>query len=446
MKIGVLGLGRLGSVAAAGFAFGGHDVVGVDIDAERVDSYRQGSVPIYEPGLPELINQGMANGKLSFINTSEVSAPIGDIIVITTGTPAAANGSTDLSQVHSAIAWAKKHQPNGGVVVMKSTVPPGTGGRLADTVLKHSGFEYISNPEFLGEGQAVHDWFHPDRIVIGQDHDGLKNFVEDLYQGIEAPVVVTDVTSAEMIKYAANAFLATKISFVNEIAVLCDLVGASIDDVTQGISLDPRVGSSFLRAGVGYGGSCFPKDVRSLDYLALTNGQNFELLRSVIAVNNRQRLLPFHALNEQFTNLSGVKVGILGLAFKPNTDDLREAPSVDLIKLLVEAEAAITAYDPEAVPAAKAVLPDAVNLTEDMMTCVQGAEALVLITEWPEIVDADWAKVAERMSEPRFIFDGRNALDPARMKDLGFQYLAVGRGTNYSNPTSAQHITGDGES
>ena len=436
MKIGVLGLGRLGSVAAAGFAVGGHDVVGVDIDADRVDSYRQGSIPIYEPGLPELINQAIQNRKLSFINTSEASAPIGDVIVITTGTPATANGSTDLSQVHSAINWAKKNQPNGGVVVMKSTVPPGTGVRLADTALKNSGFEYISNPEFLGEGQAVHDWFHPDRIVIGQDRGKPAISAEELYQGIKAPIVVTDVTSAEMIKYAANAFLATKISFVNEIAVLCDLVDASIDDVTEGISLDPRVGPSFLRAGVGYGGSCFPKDVRSLDYLARTNGQNFELLRSVIAVNNRQRLLPFHALNQRFTDLSGVKVSILGLAFKPNTDDLREAPSVDLINLLVEAGAMITAYDPQAIPAAKAVLPNVVKLTEDIMTSVRGAQAIVLMTEWAEIVGADWAKVAECMVEPRFIFDGRNALDADRMKDLGFQYFAVGRGTNYSQRIS----------
>ena len=260
-----------------------------------------------------------------------MSEPYWDVVVITTGTPTIETGAADIRQVHSALNWIKEKQPTGGVVVMKSTVPPGTGVRLAETLLGDTAFDYVSNPEFLGAGQAVHDWFHPDRIVIGGSHDRAIQVVKDLYNGIDAPFVVTDITSAEMIKYAANAFLATKISFINEIALLCERVDASIDEVTKGISLDPRVGPSFLRAGVGYGGSCFPKDVRALDHLALTNGQNFELLRSVITVNNRQRLLPFYALSERFGRLRGVEVSILGLAFKPHTDDIREAPAIDLI-------------------------------------------------------------------------------------------------------------------
>ena len=231
-----------------------------------------------------------------------------------------------------------------------------------------------------------------------------------------------------MIKYASNAFLATKISFINEIAQLCDRLGATIDDVTRGVALDPRIGPSFLRAGVGYGGSCFPKDVRALDQLALSNDHNFELLRSVITVNSRQRLLPLHALRERMGRLVGVTVGILGLAFKPNTDDIREAPALDLIRSLVEEGAVVRAYDPEAMASAREVLPSGVTLTGNPFECAEGTQALVLMTEWDEIVDADWEELAVRAKPPRFLFDGRNALDPARMESHGFEYRGVGRG------------------
>ena len=255
---------------------------------------------------------------------------------------------------------------------------------------------------------------------------------QDLYRGIDAPYVVTDITSAEMIKYAANAFLATKVSFINETAALCDVLGATIDDVTKGISLDPRIGPSFLRAGVGYGGSCFPKDVRALDYLALSNGHNFELLRSVITVNNRQRLLPIYALRERFGALAGVKVGVLGLAFKPNTDDVREAPSVDLIRLMVQEGVVVRAYDPRANSAAGTVLPNEVYLADDLLTCADGVKALVLMIEWPEIVAANRGRIAKHMDPPRLLFDGRNALDPAQMQALGFEYRGVGRTIGHS--------------
>jgi UDPglucose 6-dehydrogenase len=248
-----------------------------------------------------------------------------------------------------------------------------------------------------------------------------------MYAGIEAPYVITDITSAEMIKYASNAYLATRISFINEIAALCDRMGAVIDDVSEGISLDPRIGRSFLRAGVGYGGSCFPKDVRALDQLALTNDHSSELLRAVITVNNRQRLLPLYALRHRFGRLGGLRVGVLGLAFKPNTDDVREAPAIDLIRLLVEEGARVAAYDPKATPSASKVVPEIVELVDSPYACAKDSQALVLMTEWPEIVSADWPQLARLMRPPRFLFDGRNALQPSAMQRYGFEYTGVGR-------------------
>lgn len=428
MKVSIIGLGYVGSVAAAGLASDGHDVLGIDVSAERIDCYRKGDIPIYEAGLSELVNEAVSRGNLRFLHPSEVSEPLGDAIIIAVGTPTTSTGAADLSQVRSAIAWAKENQPDDGVIVVKSTVPPGTGERLHASILKDSPLKYISNPEFLREGQALWDWSHPDRVVIGGDDAEAISLVKSLYKSVDAPYVVTDVTSAEMIKYAANAFLATKISFVNEIAALCDRLGATYDDVSGGIALDPRIGPSFLRAGVGYGGSCFPKDVRALDQLALTNGHNFELLRSVITVNNRQRLLPFYALRERFGQLSELTVGILGLAFKPNTDDVREAPSLDLIQVLVEDGVLVNAYDPEAMKAAAKVLPSGVGLKESPVDCAYGAEALVLMTEWPQIVDTNWQEISTIMKPPRFLFDGRNALDPVLMRRLGFEYRGVGRG------------------
>ncbi len=432
MKVTVIGLGYVGSVAAAGLASDGHDVLGIDVSAERIDSYRKGDVPIYEAGLAELVSEAVSRGNLRFLHPSEVSEPLGDAILVAVGTPTSSTGAADLSQVRSAITWVKENQPDGGVIVVKSTVPPGTGERLRASMLKDSPLKYISNPEFLREGQALWDWSHPDRVVIGGDDAEAIAIVKALYKSVDAPFIVTDVTSAEMIKYAANAFLATKISFVNEIAALCDRLGATYDDVSGGIALDPRIGPSFLRAGVGYGGSCFPKDVRALDQLALTNGHNFELLRSVITVNNRQRLLPFHALRERFGQLSELTVGILGLSFKPNTDDVREAPSLDLIRVLVEDGALVKAYDPEAMNAAAKVLPSGVGLKESLADCAYEAEALVLMTEWPQIVDTDWQEVSTIMKPPRFLFDGRNALDSSRMRGLGFEYRGVGRGGLHS--------------
>lgn len=430
MKISVIGMGYVGSVVAAGLASVGHHVLGIDIDQRKIDSYRKGVVPFYEPGLLELIKAATDHGNLRFLLPNEVHEPLGDAVFIATGTPTGESGGVELGYVRKALSWVKEKQPEGAVVIMKSTVPPGTGLRLCETILRDSPIQYISNPEFLREGQAVNDWFYPDRIVVGANSEAALEIVKELYTGIGAPYVNTDITSAEMIKYAANAFLATKISFVNEIAMLCDRLGATIDDVVDGISRDPRIGPSFLKAGVGYGGSCFPKDARALDDVALHNGHNFELLRSVITVNNRQRLLPLYALREQFGKLSGVSIGILGLAFKPRTDDVRDAPSIDLIRALVDEGAIIKAYDPK-VSLDCGLLPESVDIVRDPLTCGEGAQALVLMTEWDEIVSADWEEMAALTKLPRFLFDGRNALNPLSMQNLGFRYCGVGRGKSH---------------
>jgi UDPglucose 6-dehydrogenase len=428
MKVSVIGLGYVGSVAAAGLAAGGHQVLGIDVNRSRINAYREGKVPIYEPELADIITNMTADGdRLRFMHSDDVDEDLGDVVIIATGTPPSGKGAADLSQVISAVAWVVAKQKSRSVIVMKSTVPSGTGLRLIQTMLKGTPLQYVSNPEFLREGQAVWDWFHPDRIVIGGMEEEAVQTVRGLYHGFDSPFVITDVTSAETIKYAANAFLATKISFINEIALLCDRMGATIDDVALGISLDPRIGSSFLKAGVGYGGSCFPKDIDSLDHTALRNGHSCELLRSVIAINNRQRLLPLQAMRECFGSLFGVRVGVLGLAFKPNTDDVRDAPAIDLVRHLSEEGALVRAYDPVSRDNARPIVPDSVDLVAAFVDCVEGAQALVLMTEWPEFINADWEDAARRMVHPLFLFDGRNVLDPARIQGYGFLYRAVGR-------------------
>ena len=440
MKVSVIGLGYVGSVTAAGLAAMGHDVLGIDVDEEKVAAYTKGRVAIYEPGLTNLVKDALKQQKLRFLHTTSVDEPLGGVIVIATGTPTSETGAADLNQVRSALQWVKEKQ-SAGVIVMKSTVPPGTGVRLSEGLLRDTGYQYVANPEFLREGQALSDWFNPDRIVVGAAQDSTMSVIKELYPGIDAPYVLTDVTSAEMIKYASNAFLATKISFINEIAALCDKLGATIDDVSHGIALDPRIGPSFLRPGVGYGGSCFPKDVRALDFLALANDHNFEVLRSVITVNNRQRLLPLYTLREHFGTLSQVKVAVLGLSFKPHTDDVREAPAIDLIRYLVEEGAQVTTHDPQGLDNAQRVLPSQVSLMENLMDCVAGAQALVLMTEWPEIIDADWAEIARVTRSPRFLFDGRNALNAGQMLDLGFLYSGVGRGAIPAASKNRSEIT-----
>lgn len=430
LTITVVGLGRLGVVASAGLAVSGHSVLGVDLDHERIGLLSDGRLPVYEPGLEEWLYRGLDNGNLRFQHWDDVDGPLGDVAMITTGTPPTDGGAADLRQVWSALDRLKPHVDSNTTIVMKSTVPPGAGRAFMQGELGRTGVAYASNPEFLREGRALEDWASPDRIVVGTE-PGDRRAIETLrrmYSDVDAPFLFTDVDSAEMIKYASNAFLATRISFINEIAQLCDSVGASIDAVSTGLAMDARTGDR-MRAGVGFGGSCLPKDVRVLEYLGLTSGLDLGLLRSVTTTNNRQRLMPLRALRRRFgDSLAGLKVGVLGLAFKPHTDDVRDSPSLDLIRAMVSEGVAVRAYDPRANKPASAQLPSEVLFVDDPAEAARGAQSLILLTEWPEIVSEDWGSIAARMHSPRFLYDGRNALEPGAMLKLGFDYVGVGRG------------------
>ena len=433
MKLTVIGLGYVGTVAAAGLAAAGHYVLGVDLDRQRIARLSSGEAPFYEPGLEGLIRTGLQEGRLRFLHRDEVSEPLGEAALIATGTPPADGGGADLSQVWSALEWVRVHGAHCLVVIMKSTVPPGLGLQIQRELLGGLGMRYVSNPEFLREGCAVADWDSPGRIVVGVEEGDPQSIelVRRLYAGIGAPWLVTDINSAEMLKYANNAFLATRISFINEMASLCERVGASIDAVSEGLALDERTGDR-IRAGIGYGGSCFPKDVRTLDHLAMTSGVRADLLRAVINVNDRQRLLPLYALLERFSGaLAGRRVGVLGLSFKPGTDDLRDAPSLDLVRALVDEGAEVQAFDPRAMEAARLALPETVRLVSSAKEAADQAQALVLLTEWGEFVTADWSALAGRMLPPRFLYDGRNALDPVKLRNLGFEYVGVGRNSGH---------------
>ena len=427
MDITVVGMGYVGIVAAGCLAAAGHRVQGVDIDERRIAALRAGEAPIREPGVVELLRAHQGN--LRFTAVGDGDDDLGDAVMVTVGTPQGPSGSVDLSQVQSAMEWTRGRARPGAVVVMKSTVPPGTGEKLIDRHLRDSGLHYASNPEFLREGQAVHDWQHPTRIVIGArggDHAAVSA-VRAMHNGIDCPRFITDINSAEMVKYASNAFLSTRISFINEIAGLCERVGASVDAVSEGMALDPRLGT-VIRAGVGYGGSCFPKDVRALDQLAITNGASTELLRAVININNRQRLLPLHALRQRFNgSVAGLRVAVLGLAFKPNTDDVREAPALDLVRSLGDEGARVRVHDPWALDAAAGQLSGDVRACSDLLEATDRAQAVILMTEWADYVNADWLDVSRSMSPPRFLYDGRNALDRAELERLGFHYTGVGR-------------------
>ena len=430
MKITVIGLGRLGTVAAAGLASAGHQVIGLDVDEQRVRALRKGRLPFYEPGLEECLISGVDRGNLRFIQNEEYAGCLGEIALITAGTPSTESGEVDMSQVRSALAWVRGRRPGNLVLVMKSTVPPGSGVEFVRNDLKGLNIDYIANPEFLREGRALQDWFQPDRIVLGAVSGSGKavSAVREMYAGIESPFLVTDITSAEMIKYASNAFLATRISFINEMASLCDNVGASIDAVSDGLALDERTGAR-MHAGVGYGGSCLPKDIHALKHLAKSAGLETGLLRAVASVNGRQRRLPLDLLNSRFHGcLEGLQIGVLGLAFKPGTDDVRDAPSLELIRELVIRGASVSAFDPRAIAPARKLLPRNVYFAKSAEEAAVGAHALVLLTEWQEIVGADWDSMAVQMLPPRFLIDGRNALQPRRMGRLGFEYAGIGRG------------------
>ncbi len=423
--VGVIGVGYVGLVTAACLAELGHDVVCRDISPERVAMLQRGEVPIHEPGVPELLQRNAE--RLTF--TLEMDDVFRDarIAIVCVDTPPTPSGDADLSRVEAVIDTLPA-SAEGAVLVMKSTVPVGTGRRLRNA-LDARGREdvgYVSNPEFLREGSAVADFREPDRVVVGGDRPDDVQRVARLYQDLQAPIVVTDIASAEMIKLASNAFLATKISFVNEIANVCERVGADVEEVARGMGMDTRIGHSFLRPGIGYGGSCFPKDVTALKQLAGNTGYSFQLLASVIEVNELQKRRVIGKLEDRLGDLRGRRIALLGLAFKPHTDDMREASSIVLAGRLVAEGADVVAFDPVASVRARDVLPAAVELATSMTEALVDADAAVIVTEWPEFHAILDPAVCASMRNS-LIIDGRNLLDPAEAAAIGFSYVPIGR-------------------
>jgi UDPglucose 6-dehydrogenase len=421
--IGVIGTGYVGLVTAAGFAELGNEVRCIDIDEEKVARLRRGEIPIYEPGLADLVLRHRE--RLHFSTDLADAFEHARLLFVAVGTPPTYSGDADLSAVNAVVDAMPPSDTH--ALVMKSTVPVGTGIAIKRIFADQGkgGFSYVSCPEFLKEGSAVADFLGPDRVVVGDDGDWAGDAVVNLYSPLEAPLVRTDVASAEMIKLAANAFLATKISFINEIANVCEVTGANVSEVAAGIGLDDRIGPKFLQAGVGFGGSCFPKDVSALKQLAGNSGYHFQLLNAVIEVNELQKRRVIGKLEKHLGSLVDTTVALLGLAFKPNTDDMREATSLVLAARLQASGADIRVYDPVAEHEAQRLL-HGVDFADDALDCVTGADAVVLVTEWDEFKALDWTDVARRM-RGSVLIDGRNALDPAEIAAAGLTYEGIGR-------------------
>jgi len=421
--IGVIGTGYVGLVTAAGFAQLGSDVWCIDIDADKVERLNRGEIPIYEPGLEELVASNRERMRFS-TNIAE-ALEHARLLFVAVGTPPTYSGDADLSAVHAvvnSIPASDRH-----ALVMKSTVPVGTGRSIKRVFGEQgkSGLRYVSCPEFLKEGTAVADFLEPDRVVIGDDGDWAGDAVRQLYAPLDAPVVRTDIASAEMVKLASNAFLATKISFINEIANVCEETGADVIEVAKGMGLDARIGDKFLQAGLGFGGSCFPKDVTALKQLAGNSGYHFQLLNAVIEVNELQKRRVMSKLHKHLGPLVGKRIALLGLAFKPNTDDMREATSLVLTARLQADGATVAAYDPVAEDEARKLI-GSVDFAQSAADCVAGADAVVLVTEWAEFKELDWSAVAEAMNGT-LVIDGRNALDADAISAAGLVYEGIGR-------------------
>jgi UDPglucose 6-dehydrogenase len=430
MNICVVGTGYVGLVTGAVFADLGNDVSCVDNQRDKVEMLRAGQMPIYEPGLEEMVARNVADGRLTFTTDLEACVRRSDLVFITVGTPPGDGGRTDLSAVEAVAAAIGRAMDHYLVVVNKSTVPVGTGNFVREIIERHQPtpvpFDVVSNPEFLREGSAIEDTLRPDRIVIGAPSQQVAMALLELYAPLERPMIITDVPSAEMIKYASNAFLATKISFANAVANLCELAGADVTQVMKGVGLDARIGPAFLSAGLGYGGSCFPKDTDSLIHTAASLGYDFSLLRAVVDINRERAAHFVAAIEKVLSPLDGKIVALLGVAFKPNTDDMREAKSVEVAAQLVARGAAVRAYDPVALDNARGVFPSGVTYSDSPHAAAAGADAIALVTEWNEFKFLNLERVRNAMRRP-LIFDGRNLWEPDRMRRLGFEYHSVGR-------------------
>ena len=435
-NICVIGTGYVGLVTGVCFADLGNNVICVEIDLQKLDMLRAGKTPIYEPGLEELLDRNMRAKRLAFTDDYTLALQEADFIFITVGTPMGDDGAADLGQVRGAARAIGQHLNKDAIIIDKSTVPVGTGDLVASIIREHARpdvrFSIVSNPEFLREGSAMTDFFHPDRIVLGATDREVAEQVAALHEPLNAPVIITDLRTAEMIKYASNAFLATRISFINEIAQICEKLGADVKEVARGMGADKRIGPHFLDAGIGYGGSCFPKDVLALHHMAASSGCHPQLLQAVMDINRDARQNFVAKLHDVLGDLEGTVIGVLGLAFKPNTDDMREAPSIDIINALLAKGVRVKAYDPVAMERAGDVLPT-VTFCATAYDAAKDADALLLVTEWNEFKQLAFDRIHRFMRRP-IILDGRNLYDPREMAAKGFIYRAVGRGVPVEQP------------
>ena len=430
-RICVVGTGYAGLANSACLADLGNGVIGVDLDRTKIEQLNQGTLPIYEPGLAEIVKRNLEAGRLSFTTSYDEGMQDAEFVFVCVGTPSGVEGETDLGDVERAAVEiaARIHHPV--CIVNRSTVPIGTGDWMLDVISSHLEdrqvlFTVVSNPEFLREGSAVYDWMHPDRIVLGATDAAAADQVSQLYRSLGAELIVTDPRTAEMIKYAANAFLASKISFINEMANVCEALGADVRTVAHGMGTDRRISPHFLEAGIGWGGSCFPKDVKALAYIAAVHGQHPQMLRAVMEINTDQRKRAVTKVREILGGFRGKVIGVWGLSFKPNTDDLRDAPAISIIRMLQNEGAAVRVYDPVSMKGAKQILPRIVYC-DSPYSAAQDADAVFLVTEWNEFKQLDMARVRDLMRQP-ILLDGRNVYDPQQMREMGFIYRGMGRG------------------
>jgi len=434
-KICVIGTGYVGLVTGTCFADLGNQVICLDVDDSRISRIKNGVMPIYEPGLEQLVLQNVAANRLHFSTNPEEALKEAEFAFIAVGTPSGNDGEADLQYVRTAAEFIADYVDHPIIVINKSTVPVGTGDWVADVIKKRRGgkileFYVVSNPEFLREGSAINDFMKPDRVVLGSSHRQAADQVAHLYLSLRCPILVTNLRTAEMIKYASNAYLATRISYINEIANMCEELGADVEEVATGMGMDKRIGRAFLDAGLGWGGSCFPKDVKALAHMAVLHGTQPQLLQAVMEINRNQRRRVVVKLRKALGSLDEKVVGVRGLSFKPNTDDIRDAPALEIIHLLQNEGATIRAYDPQAMQNAAQILPRVV-FCKDPYEVAQGADALLLAVEWNEFKQLDFERILPQMRTP-ILMDGRNQWDPDRCRNLGFTYFGVGRG---SSPT-----------
>jgi UDPglucose 6-dehydrogenase len=439
-NISVIGVGYVGLVTGACFADLGNRVVALDIDKERIEGLKRGVMPIYEPGLEELVARNARSGRLIFTTSYAEALDEAEFVFVAVGTPEGVDGEADLKHVRAVAEAVARQMRQPLIVVNKSTVPVGTGDWVADIIRSNQAspipFSVVSCPEFLREGSAIGDFMSPARTVLGSLEREAADRVAQLHLPLRAPIVITDLRTAEMIKYASNAFLATKISFINEIANICEALGADVKEVATGMGYDPRIGRHFLDAGLGYGGSCFPKDVKALAHMAADKGRHPQLLQAVMDINADSRRQIVTKLSEMLGSLNGKAVGLLGLTFKPNTDDLREAPALEIASWLLAEGAVVKAYDPVGMPHARQLMPE-IQMAQDPYGAAEQADALVICTEWNEFKNLDLSRVRQSMRQP-IVVDGRNIYEPKLMRQLGFQYRGVGRGNNAQGESVTQ--------